>query len=586
MTVSSAGHAYFALKDERNQLQCVWFRDDRDALGVRGPGRAARRRARPDRPVRAARARSSSTSSRSSRRASATSRSSSRRSRHGWRPRGCSTRPASGPCRPARRRSPSSRARPARSGGTSATCSARRWPLVQVVLVAAQVQGEAAPASLVTAFRRVERYAATCREERPRPRRARGDDPGPRRRFARGPVGLQRRAGRARRGGPSDAGGVRRRATRSMSRWPTSRPTSGRPRRRPPPRSSCPTGSRWPPRCDGPPIGSAAATARRLPRPRARCRGAPGPRPGQPGRPPGRGPRAGRPPVRPCHARRRGPARRGALPSRRRGDRPAAPHGRPAGDRAGALEAAAIALPRQSGIRVAARPVVARHGCDGTRRPGPSATLDRGYAIVRREPDGRIVRDPARRRPARGCASGSPAVTSRRPSTMRETPSIGELLVFVVLVAVIAIVGVGVGMLVAPRLGALSNGSPHPRMRMPVTEPTRPRRRSTSCRSTTPWPSSSGRSPSSRPGPPLERPSRSTSAARPCWNAARRCSAARSCGCASSWPARGPRDRRGRRGADRRRGLTNGPPGARRNLLRRGINYHSDCPAAVRPKPQ
>ena len=29
VTVSSAGHAYFALKDDRNQLQCVWFRDDR-----------------------------------------------------------------------------------------------------------------------------------------------------------------------------------------------------------------------------------------------------------------------------------------------------------------------------------------------------------------------------------------------------------------------------------------------------------------------------------------------------------------------------------------------------------------------------
>ena len=29
VTVSSAGHAYFTLKDERNQLQCVWFRDDR-----------------------------------------------------------------------------------------------------------------------------------------------------------------------------------------------------------------------------------------------------------------------------------------------------------------------------------------------------------------------------------------------------------------------------------------------------------------------------------------------------------------------------------------------------------------------------
>ena len=36
---------------------------------------------------------------------------------------------------------------------------ARRWPLVQVVLVAAQVQGEGAPASIVTAFRRVARYA-------------------------------------------------------------------------------------------------------------------------------------------------------------------------------------------------------------------------------------------------------------------------------------------------------------------------------------------------------------------------------------------------------------------------------------------
>ncbi len=29
VTVSSAGHAYFALRDDRNQLQCVWFRDDR-----------------------------------------------------------------------------------------------------------------------------------------------------------------------------------------------------------------------------------------------------------------------------------------------------------------------------------------------------------------------------------------------------------------------------------------------------------------------------------------------------------------------------------------------------------------------------
>ena len=33
VTISSAGHAYFTLKDERAQLQCVWFRDDR----VRSP---------------------------------------------------------------------------------------------------------------------------------------------------------------------------------------------------------------------------------------------------------------------------------------------------------------------------------------------------------------------------------------------------------------------------------------------------------------------------------------------------------------------------------------------------------------------
>ncbi|HXI45433.1 MAG TPA: exodeoxyribonuclease VII large subunit [Candidatus Acidoferrales bacterium] len=29
VTISSAGHAYFALKDDKAQLQCVWFRDDR-----------------------------------------------------------------------------------------------------------------------------------------------------------------------------------------------------------------------------------------------------------------------------------------------------------------------------------------------------------------------------------------------------------------------------------------------------------------------------------------------------------------------------------------------------------------------------
>jgi exodeoxyribonuclease VII large subunit len=41
---------------------------------------------------------------------------------------------------------------------------ARRWPLAQVILVATQVQGDSAPASIVTAFRRVARYASAMVE--------------------------------------------------------------------------------------------------------------------------------------------------------------------------------------------------------------------------------------------------------------------------------------------------------------------------------------------------------------------------------------------------------------------------------------
>ena len=165
VTVSSAGHAYFALKDERNQLQCVWFRDDRvrsafqaqAGLRVVVHGRidlyeptgamqlyvdsiqpAGSRRPRP--PVRGAQG-------------------------AGWPRRACSTRRASDRCRSGPRRSRSSRARPGAVWRDISHVLARRWPLVQVVLVAARVQGEGAPASLVTAFRRVERYAAACRAE-------------------------------------------------------------------------------------------------------------------------------------------------------------------------------------------------------------------------------------------------------------------------------------------------------------------------------------------------------------------------------------------------------------------------------------
>jgi exodeoxyribonuclease VII large subunit len=162
VTVSSAGHAYFALKDDRNQLQCVWFRDDRgrsaftaqaglrvvvhgridlyeptgamqlyvDSLQPAGLGDLALR-------FEALKARLA----------------------------------AEGLFETSRKRTLPSR--PATiavitspSGAVWRDIShvlARRWPLVQVVLVAAQVQGEGAPASIVTAFRRVARYAEMLR---------------------------------------------------------------------------------------------------------------------------------------------------------------------------------------------------------------------------------------------------------------------------------------------------------------------------------------------------------------------------------------------------------------------------------------
>lgn len=163
VTVSSAGHAYFALKDERNQLQCVWFRDDRE-------------------------------------RSMFTAQAGLRVVVHGridlYEPSGSmqlyvdSIQPAGvgdlalrfealkarlaeeGLFDSARKRPLPSRPRTiavitSPSGAVWRDIShvlARRWPLAQVVLVAAQVQGEGAPASIVTAFRRVARYASAMVE--------------------------------------------------------------------------------------------------------------------------------------------------------------------------------------------------------------------------------------------------------------------------------------------------------------------------------------------------------------------------------------------------------------------------------------
>jgi exodeoxyribonuclease VII large subunit len=162
VTVSSAGHAYFSLKDDRNQLQCVWFRDDRlrsafeaqaglrvvahgrvdlyepsgavqlyvDSIQPAGFGDLALR--------------FEQTKARLA---------------------------AEGLFESARKRSLPSRPRTiavitSPSGAVWRDIShvlARRWPMVEVVLVAAAVQGEDAPASIVSAFRRVERYAETLR---------------------------------------------------------------------------------------------------------------------------------------------------------------------------------------------------------------------------------------------------------------------------------------------------------------------------------------------------------------------------------------------------------------------------------------
>ncbi|MFL5680863.1 MAG: exodeoxyribonuclease VII large subunit [Chloroflexota bacterium] len=164
VTISSAGHAYFALKDERSQLQCVWFRDDRlrsafepqaglrivvhgrmdlfepqgalqlyvESIQPAGFGDLALR-------FEALKARLA----------------------------------AEGLFDSARKRPLPTRPRTiavitSPTGAVWRDIShvlARRWPMANVVFVACRVQGEGAPASIVTAFRRLERYADQLRKD-------------------------------------------------------------------------------------------------------------------------------------------------------------------------------------------------------------------------------------------------------------------------------------------------------------------------------------------------------------------------------------------------------------------------------------
>ena len=164
VTVSSAGHAYFSLKDDRSAIQCVWFRDER-----------ARSAFQPQAGLRIV--------------------------VHGridlFEPQGAlqlyveSIQPAGfgdltlrfealkarlsqeGLFDTARKRP-----LPQRPSTIAVITSptgvvwrdvghvlARRWPLASVILVACQVQGDEAPASIVSAFRRLERWIEQCRAE-------------------------------------------------------------------------------------------------------------------------------------------------------------------------------------------------------------------------------------------------------------------------------------------------------------------------------------------------------------------------------------------------------------------------------------
>jgi exodeoxyribonuclease VII large subunit len=164
VTVSSAGHAYFSIKDERSALQCVWFRDER-----------VRSAFQPQAGLRIV--------------------------VHGridlFEPQGAlqlyveSIQPAGfgdlalkfealkakltqeGLFDSARKRPI-----PPRPTTIAVITSptgvvwrdighvlARRWPLTHVVLVACQVQGDEAPASIVSAFRRLERWLEQLRKD-------------------------------------------------------------------------------------------------------------------------------------------------------------------------------------------------------------------------------------------------------------------------------------------------------------------------------------------------------------------------------------------------------------------------------------
>ena len=169
VTVSSAGHAYFALKDERNQLQCVWFRDDRRrsafeaqaGLRVVAHGRVDLFEPQGALQLYVDSIQPAGLGDLTLRFEALKARLAAEGLFDAGRKRRLPVRPAT----IAVVTSPTGAV-----WKDICTVLGRRWPLTQVVLVAAQVQGDGAPASIVSALRTVERYvseqAATGRPDR------------------------------------------------------------------------------------------------------------------------------------------------------------------------------------------------------------------------------------------------------------------------------------------------------------------------------------------------------------------------------------------------------------------------------------
>lgn len=157
VTVSTAGHAYFTLKDARAQLQCVWFRDDRvrspfqpqTGLQVVAHGRIDLFEPQGALQLYVAALQPSGFGDLAIRFEQLKAKLSAEGLFESGRKRSLPARPAV----VALVTSPS-------GAVWRDVCHvlARRWPLVRVVLVGCQVQGDGAPASIVAALGRLDRW--------------------------------------------------------------------------------------------------------------------------------------------------------------------------------------------------------------------------------------------------------------------------------------------------------------------------------------------------------------------------------------------------------------------------------------------